>query len=123
MREQVHNAIKRRYPLIQANPDASPPARWWNVDMDLSLISGVFTYGYGNYDELRSDPEVCHAYRQSCLDLGLGQDVKEQVHTIWDWPPTETLTKRLRRTTDILLKLQPKLKPKDTPRREVAFRT
>lgn len=100
--------------------DANPPMPWWNSDMDLLLISGVFVYGYGNYEEMRSDPEFCNVYRQSCLELGLRQDPKlhQEVQMIWDWPATETLTKRLRRTTEILLKSQAKAKPKDTPKRE-----
>lgn len=44
--------------------DANPPTSWWCPDADLLLITGAYTYGYGNYEELRSDPEFFQLFKQ-----------------------------------------------------------
>ncbi|KAJ3129317.1 choline dehydrogenase 7 [Nowakowskiella sp. JEL0407] len=40
-----------------------PPTMWWGDEEDVDMMLGILKYGYGRYDLIRDDPELCFAKR------------------------------------------------------------
>eukprot|EP00210_Caulerpa_lentillifera_P000674 g651.t1 len=118
LRNQMKYPILKQFfkDSLRLMSDANPPTSWWCPDADLLLISGAYTYGYGSYDELRSDREFFQLFKQSCIELGHTPRALNQqeggLMTITEWPATDLLTKRLKRVTDNLIKAQQRNKNK-----------
>ena len=92
------------------------PAPWWNAELDLLFIAGVYDCGYGNHEPIRHDPIFCRTYKKSCIELGLRTDSKFKkfkCEMVMDWPTTEQLNRRLKKVVDTLIKAEnhPKLPP------------
>jgi superfamily II DNA/RNA helicase len=43
--------------------EGDPPAAWWDEAMDLSLLVGVFKFGYEKYAQMYDDPSLCFMER------------------------------------------------------------
>ncbi|KAI8817172.1 SNF2 family N-terminal domain-containing protein [Fimicolochytrium jonesii] len=37
----------------------APPASWWGPKQDLHMLIGIAKHGYGQYDKIRADPDLC----------------------------------------------------------------
>lgn len=122
--EQMQNLETREMfkRALSTMMDSGPPAPWWNTEIDLLLIEAVYNHGYGNYDEMRTDPGICQMYQKSCLELGIKRPSdfnSMNNYVITDWPWTESITKRLKRNVDVLLKVHSKNKPAGRALKEV----
>ncbi|TPX32804.1 hypothetical protein SmJEL517_g04133 [Synchytrium microbalum] len=47
-------------PVIQS----TPPAPWWGLDEDRDLLIGVVKHGYGQYDNMKVDPELIFSQKK-----------------------------------------------------------
>lgn len=55
--------------MMEAMSDPKLPA-WWDRECDFFLLYGVHKHGFGNYDDIRHDPEIMDVFHASVKALG-----------------------------------------------------
>ncbi|GFR06003.1 chromodomain-helicase-DNA-binding protein 7 [Trichonephila clavata] len=50
-------------PLYVPPADGEPPTPWWDVDLDKSLLLGIYKHGFERYNIMRQDPTLCFLSR------------------------------------------------------------
>eukprot|EP00003_Mantamonas_plastica_P000938 TRINITY_DN1070_c1_g2_i1.p2 TRINITY_DN1070_c1_g2~~TRINITY_DN1070_c1_g2_i1.p2 ORF type:complete len:217 (-),score=92.07 TRINITY_DN1070_c1_g2_i1:18-668(-) len=63
LKDPLHMAI----PILQA----APPIDWWTHKDDGALLTGVYRYGFGRYDEMRYDPDLFWFGKVTLPDLDM----------------------------------------------------
>lgn len=76
-------------------PSAPKTLPVWGFKFDKDLVAGVFTHGYGNFDELLSDKKLCFhsSYRLST------DETRSETHSVW--PMHLSLVGRLKKVLDL----------------------
>ena len=49
-----------------AGQTGKPLAPWWTFEDDLDLLRGTYRHGYGNFEAMRNDPELCRSAARLC---------------------------------------------------------
>ena len=97
----------------QSNPISTVP--WWDHKCDIAVILGIYDHGYGNYDDVRADPRFkdCFDPKNSAAgkDEGGGTPKAQAAVGIesLSWPPADTLTRRVKRILELIVKLKVRL--------------
>ncbi|XP_024367770.1 uncharacterized protein [Physcomitrium patens] len=98
------------YRAIDNLRDASVPHDGWGREADLALLAGVYKHGFGNYESLRKDEQFSETFTKvfNAPDLDdRDGDVDPQLSSRDkpDWPDANTLTRRLKRLVDHIIRV------------------
>jgi chromodomain-helicase-DNA-binding protein 7 len=64
LHEQVFTGMTARdIPIPSPVADGDPPALWWDVEADKSLLVGVYKHGYDRFNLMRQDAALCFLTR------------------------------------------------------------
>eukprot|EP00698_Gefionella_okellyi_P020055 TRINITY_DN6248_c0_g1_i1.p1 TRINITY_DN6248_c0_g1~~TRINITY_DN6248_c0_g1_i1.p1 ORF type:complete len:1850 (-),score=436.56 TRINITY_DN6248_c0_g1_i1:95-5080(-) len=82
------NVDPRKLPIPNVTGGHSIP-NWWGEEQDRSLLLGVFKHGYGQFDKIRADPDLCF---QGFVQPANGPLEDEMLR----WPRSHVLARRLK---------------------------
>ena len=86
--------------VTAANPIGVSP--WWDYKCDIAMITGVYDHGYGNYEPIKVDERYREVFAPT-REAGPGGAPAAV------FPPADTLTRRLKRMVDHLVRLKVRL--------------
>jgi hypothetical protein len=60
----LSGALARKIPIPMPVTDDNPPAYWWDIECDRSLLVGIFKHGFEKFNLMRNDP--CLVFLEHC---------------------------------------------------------
>eukprot|EP01133_Synstelium_polycarpum_P015297 gene15297-18116_t len=75
------------------------PAPWWGLTEDTDLLIGSYRFGFGEYDRIREDKNLCFAAHSYALSPDSAIAAVQNPNTTTDrmWPNAKVLSHRFRR--------------------------
>lgn len=110
LREAAEDTVQTH---MQMNPISS--VSWWDHKCDIAVILGIYDHGYGNYDDVRADPRFRDYFDpKNNADKGDGGGGVPKTSAAvgmesLSWPPADTLTRRVKRILELIVKLKVRL--------------